>query len=452
MHPFSPPPRSALSRRGLLRLGAVAGGSAALASLLAACSTQGPQAALESGDVDLSFWTHDDGYVSFFTEALPLAAQRSAFDYSLDVTKIGATDIVTKLIAQAVAGTGTPDVVGLEVANFARTLRGSIAPELLVDLTEATAPYRDDLIAARVDAFSKDGSLYALDSDTPLAVYYYRADEFERLGVPVDVETWEEFARVGGEISAREGVSFGALSVGSDLPQVVQGYQLLLMQRGGQLFDRDGRLDIETPEAEEALRFAADGLASGFLTTVADYYGPSMQSGLKDGTILGVDMPTWYSSYGIKPNVPEQAGLWRVKALPRFENGGGRTAVGGGTGFAAVTGKANSDAAVELILAAYLDPAQQVKRYRDLGYLPTLRSVFDDPELAVITDDYFGGQALFDVYGEIIDEVPSLYQSQDQQILTTVLSGYLLQAYKGTLSPAQALRATAEDFRGQARS
>lgn len=452
MTPFHSPPARTLSRRSLLRLGAAVGGSAAVAGLLSACAGGTARTAIESGAVDLSFWTHDDGYVKFFTEALPLAESTSAYQYTLTPTKIGATDIVTKLIAQAVAGNGTPDVVGLEVANFARTLRGTIASELLVDLTDATASVKDDLITARVDAFSKDGHLFALDSDTPLAVYYHRIDEFERLGVPTDVETWEEFAKAAGAISSKEGVSFGALSVGSDLPQVVQGFQLLLMQRGGQIFDENGDLDIETPEAEDALSFAAKSLQSGFFTTVSDYYGPSMQSGLKAGTILGVDMPSWYASYGIKPNVPEQAGLWRIKALPRFAGGGGRTAVGGGTGFAALRDKPNTDASVDLVLAAYLDPEQQVKRYRDLGYLPTLRSVFDDPELATITDDYFGGQALFGVYKDIIDDVPSLFQSQNQSIMTTVLSGYLLQAYNGSLSPSQALTAATNDFRGQARS
>jgi ABC-type glycerol-3-phosphate transport system substrate-binding protein len=177
-----------------------------------------------------------------------------------------------------------------------------------------------------------------------------------------------------------------------------------------------------------------------------------MQSGLKDSSILGVGMPSWYSSYGIKPSVPEQEGLWRVAALPRFADGGGRTSVGGGTGFAAMRNKANTQAGVDLVLATYLDHDQQIKRYRDLGYLPTLRSVFDDPELLTITDPYFGDQALFEVYKDVIDEAPPQHQSANAAIMQTVLSGYLLQAYNGTLSPAQALTAATNDFRGQARS
>jgi ABC-type glycerol-3-phosphate transport system substrate-binding protein len=257
-------------RRDFFRLAAAAGGAVALPGLLSACGSGPAAPPIESGAVDLAFWTHDKGYIDFFTAAVPLADARTQFDYTLTITKIGATDLVTKMIAQAVTGTGTPDVVGLEVGSFARTLRGDIAAELLVDLTAATAPYAGDLIRARMDPYSKDGRLYALDSDTPLTIYYYRQDEFDRLGVPHDIETWEELARVGAAVSAaNDGVAFGALAVGSDLPQVVQGYQLLLMQRGGTIFNAHGELDIETPEAEEALRFAVDGLRSGFFTAVA---------------------------------------------------------------------------------------------------------------------------------------------------------------------------------------
>ncbi len=441
------------SRRDIFRLGVAATGAVALPGLLSACGSGAPSTPIASGPVDLSFWTHDDGYVDFFTAAVPLADARTAFDYTLTITKIGANDLVTKMIAQAVTGTGTPDVVGLEVGNFARTLRGDIAPELLVDLTAATAPYADDLIQARVDPYSKDGRLYALDSDTPLAIYYYRQDEFDRLGVPSDIPTWEELAQVGAAVSAgNDGVAFGALAVGSDLPQVVQGYQLLLMQRGGTIFNSRGELDIETPEAEEALQFAVDGLRSGFLTTVSDYYGPAMQSALKTNRIIGVNMPTWYLAYGLKPNVPEQAGLWRMRALPRFSGGGLRTAVGGGTGFAALRDKPNTEAAVQLVLTAYLDPAQQVARYRELSYLPTLRSVFESPELLAMSEDFFAGQRPFEVFREVIDEVPPLYQSQNQSIMTTVLSDYLLRAYRGDLRPAEALSAATADFRGQTRA
>ncbi|UVY84044.1 extracellular solute-binding protein [Brachybacterium sp. NBEC-018] len=442
-------PARGLRRRDLLRAGALTAAGAGIAGTLGACASS-PSAAIASGRVPLSLWTHDDGYIDFFTEAVPVAEDSSDFTYDVSVTKIGAADLVTKLIAQAVAGTGIPDVAGLEIGAFSRMLRGEIAPELLVDLSEDVQSYADDLIAARLTPFSKDGALYALDSDTPVTVLYHRSDEFDRLGLDPDFGTWEDFAEVGRTLAQNEGLSLGAVAV-NDPGGTVQSFHIHLLQRGGDLFDADGNATLQTPEAEEALAFLVDGVQSGFLTTVADMYGPSIQSGLKAGKILAINMPSWYSSYGIQPNVPEQAGQWRVAALPVFEGGGHRTGVGGGTGFGALRDKPATAAARNLVVSAYLDPAQQVKRYKDMGYLPTLRSVYDDPELQGLENEYFGGQKLFEVFRDIVDDVPEFHQSADSSIMTTVLSGHVLRAFKGDVSPAQALADATDDFRGQAK-
>jgi multiple sugar transport system substrate-binding protein/arabinosaccharide transport system substrate-binding protein len=439
----------ALRRRDLLRGGAGVALGLSTTGALSACGGT-TDAAIESGQVPLDLWTHDDGYIDFFTEAIPVAEQDSEFSYDMSITKIGASDLVTKLIAQAVAGTGTPDVAGLEIGAFSRMLRGDIAAELLVDLSEDIQPFGDDLISARLTPFSKEGAVYAVDSDTPVTVLYHRSDEFERLGIDPDFGTWENLAEIGRKLAGTDQLSLGAFAV-NDPGGTVQCFHIHLLQRGGDLFDADGNPTLMTPEAEETLAFLVDGVQSGFLATVADMYGPAIQSGLKSGKILAVNMPSWYSSYGIQPNVPEQEGLWRVAALPVFEGGGHRAGVGGGTGFGALRDKPATDAARNLVVSGYLDPAQQVKRYKDLGYLPTLRSVYDDPELLALENDYFGGQRLFEIFRDIVDDVPDVHQSADTSIMNIVLSGHVLRAFRGDVSPARALADATDDFRGQAK-
>lgn len=449
--PSAPPPVPVgLRRRDLLRTGAALTAGVGLTGALAACGSSSSVAQIKSGDVPLALWTHDDGYIKFFTEAIPLAEENSDFTYDVTITKTDASDLVTKLIAQAVAGTGTPDVAGLEIGAFARMLRGDITSELLADLSPDVEPFKDDLIAARLTPFSKDGALFALDSDTPVTVLYHRADEFDRLGIDPEFGTWENFAEVGRKLAETDQLALGAIAV-NDPGGTVQCFHIHLLQRGGDLFDADGNPTLQTPEAEETLAFLVDGVQSGFLATVADMYGPSIQSGLKAGTILAVNMPSWYSSYGIQPNVPEQSGQWRVAAVPVFEGGGHRTGVGGGTGFGALRDKPASAAARNLVVSTYLDHDQQVKRYKDMGYLPTLRSVYDDPELLSLGNDYFGGQKLFEIFRDVIDDVPEVHQSADTSIMNTVLSGQVLRALKGDVSPAQALAAATDDFRGQAK-
>src|SRR5699024_12454190 len=119
------------------------------------------------GTLPLALWTHAAAYISFFTEAIPLAEENSHFTYDVTVTKSDASDLVTKVIAQAVAGTGTPDVAGLEIGAFARMLRGDIASELLTHLTPDVEPFKHDHIEAGLKALRKNGALDAVKSETP---------------------------------------------------------------------------------------------------------------------------------------------------------------------------------------------------------------------------------------------------------------------------------------------
>jgi multiple sugar transport system substrate-binding protein/arabinosaccharide transport system substrate-binding protein len=375
------------------------------------------------------------------------------FSWHLDDTQIGATDIVTKTIAQAIAGRGTPDVAGLEIGAWPRLLRGDLAAELLEPLDDAVAGIRDDLLTVRTAPFTKDGHLYALDSDAPLVVYYYREPEFQRYGIPTDAETWEDLADAAARAHDRHDVAIGAVVAGgSELGQTVQAFDMLLMQRGGTLFDENGDLAVDSPEAADALTFLVRGVQEGWITTVSNYFGPPAQAALESGKLLGQWMATWYKQYGLQALAPEQTGQWRIRPLPRFAGGGSRASFTGGTGFAALRGKENTLAGVDLVTYAYTTPEELIRRYIDLGYLPTRRSVFDDPQLLAIEDEYCGGQRMFEVFRDVVDEAPVFHLSENKPILDTVLSGAILQAFRGDLSPRQALRRAADDFRGQTRA
>ncbi|MER5213846.1 extracellular solute-binding protein [Streptomyces sp. NPDC002838] len=438
------PPRRALLR-GALGLGATAA--------LAACGGESTTTRT-SGDVTLSLWTHDPGYEAFFRKGIPEADRLTDFRYHLRITRAGPPDLVTKLLAQAVAGRGTPDMVGFEIGSFPRMLRGDIAPRLLHDLTPdiaAVPGLEDDLLPARIAPYSKDGKVYALDSDTPMVVHYYRDDLFTRWNLPKDTETWEEFADLGARVYKDHGASLCVVStLGSDPGQIVQSFQMLLYQRGGAFFDADENLVLESPEAEEVLRFLCEGLRTGFVIDISDYYGAAMQAALKGNKVIGLPMAIWYKNYGLVANVPEQKGKWRVRALPRFAKGGGVTAALGGTGFGVIKDKANTQAAIDFLFNTWLTHEGQVRRFTETGYLPTRRSVYEDPGLNATKDDFCGGQRLFRLYRSLLADVPPFYQSPDQSILLDVLAGNLLRAYRGDITPRQALKQTAADYRDQA--
>jgi ABC-type glycerol-3-phosphate transport system substrate-binding protein len=438
--------RNSPGRRALLRGGAGLGLGLLAAPALTACGTASSRP-VTSGPVDISLWTHDPGYITTFEAAVadPALMRGSRFEFGVDITNAAPSDIVTRMIAQAVADGDTPDLAGIVIDQFPRVMVSGIAEHLFTELTETVRPFGDDLL--KLAPYTVDGVPYGLDSDNSITVYYYRRDLFDEHGVPEDVETWEELAEHGERLNADRQISLGMVATG-DNGSIVNGFLQFLLQRGGGVFDERGEITLQSAEAVEVLEFMARGVRTGFLLALPDPYGSACAAALASGRLAGTAMPNWYNAYGLQANVPDQAGRWRMRTLPRFTGGGHIASTLGGTAFTVLKDKARSDAALELLRRVYLTREGQLLRYRSGGYLPTLRSLYEDPELLDIEDEFLG-QRVFDVYGRAADDLPLFRQDAGMQILTDVLGGPVLDALRGRTSPAAAIEDGLAAYRQQ---
>ncbi|MEU2969113.1 ABC transporter substrate-binding protein [Streptomyces ardesiacus] len=436
-----------ISRRSLLRAAGGAGLGLLAAPALAACGSSAA-APLRSGHATISLWTHDPGYIKTFQDACkdPHLMRGSRFDYSMRPTTAAGSDVVTRMIAQAVADGDTPDLAGLIVDQFPRVMNAGIAENLFVDLRDTVRPFGDDLL--KLAPYTVGKVPYALDSDNSITVLYYRQELFDKYKVPEAVETWEEFLEHGERLAKDHKTSIGMVSTG-DNGAIVNGFNQFLLQRGAGFFNAAGDLTLDTPEALEVLEFMTRGVRSGALLALPDPYGSACAAALKSGRLAATAMPNWYNAYGLQANVPDQKGRWRMRTLPRFQGGGHIGSTLGGTGIAVLKDKPHTEAALELLKRVYLTREGQLLRYRNGGFLPTLEPLYRDPELTAVKDDYLGGQRVFDVYGKAAADLPLFYQAPGMQILTDVLGGPVLDALKGRTSPAAALKAGLKAYRQQ---
>lgn len=428
--------RQALQALGLAGLGAV-GASGCRASA---------EQSVASGAAALEMWTHDPGYASFFTEAAEgRLVAGSSWTYDVNVTSTAADGIVTRLVTQAVARRPLPDMAGLEIDQFARTLRSGIAENLLADLTSLTEPHGSNLL--RTEAYSSEGQVYALESDNCISVMWYRQDLFEEYGIPEDVETWEEMLEIGAEVAADTGDAIGMVS--NSGTSVVQSFGQMLLQRGGHFYDEDGQLAVVSEEAVEALEVMAEGISSGAFLSLGDPYGGATAAALNDDRLMAIVMPNWYEAYGLQANVPDQEGLWRARTIPRFTGGGHIASTSGGTGFGVIADQPLSEAAEEFLERTYLTPEGQLARYHAGGYLPTLLDLYTTEEFQEITSDFLGGQRIFEVYAEAAEDLPPYRQSENSPQMREVFAGPLLNAVHGQAAPEDALKAAADDYHRQ---
>ncbi|MEU2199312.1 extracellular solute-binding protein [Isoptericola sp. NPDC019482] len=416
---------------------------------MAGCSVRSV-APVTSGAVDLQVWTHDPSYVTTFQGAAADAAlmRGSAFAPTIAPVSANGADLVSRTITQAIAGREGPDLLGIIISEFPRVMKNQMAENLFADLSGLLDGIDDEVL--RTDPYSRDGKLYALESDASISVFYYRQDEFDRLGIDAGMETWDDYLEAGARAFEKTGQAIGMVSNG-DNTSIFNSYLQYLLQRGGSPFDDAGELTIDTDESAEVLEFIRKGVESRALLVLGDPYGAAAASAIKSGNLIATVMPCWYNLYGLQANAPDQAGLWRMRTIPRFSGGGHVASNLGGTGFAVGIDSPRKDAAIDLLRRTYLTKEGQLLRYQTGGYLPTLTALYDDPDFTEIRDEFLGGQRVFDVYREAAKDVPAFYQSETMQQLSTAMGAPLLAVYGGRMTAAEAIKATTTAYKQQTR-
>jgi lactose/L-arabinose transport system substrate-binding protein len=245
----------------------------------------------------------------------------------------------------------------------------------------------------------------------PCAVYYKR-ELFERYGVdPEKIETWDDFIAAGKVILEKSGGRTKMLPLAGT--QLGAMYEILLQQNGGQLFDDQGRIAVNSPQSMQVLAVLRRLLESGICADVA-LWGHEFMAGLKSDTIATYPMAVWFGGT-IKDTVqqyPGQAARWGVFRLPALERGGLRTSNLGGSVLVIPDQCRQKPAAWAFIEYALCTREGQLAQYRNFdlfpAYLPALEDpFFDEP------DPFFDGQKVRRLFAVDLTRIPTLNRTED---------------------------------------
>ncbi len=228
-------------KRKLLALMGIAGASALV---LSGCSV-----AEDTGPVTITY----SNFISSGGNEENLAKIVAAFEkdnsnITVEVTTLPYGDYGTALQTDLAAGTQS-DVFDIEYSNYASyQANGVLAPISL----ESTAAYRTSL----VDAYSTDGTSYALPSSFSDVVLYYNADLFDAAGLeyPTSDWTWAD------EKAAATALTDKAAGVwGDHQPVSFYEYYKTLAQNGGTFLNGDKTAAaFNSPEGIEAASWLVD--------------------------------------------------------------------------------------------------------------------------------------------------------------------------------------------------
>ncbi|WP_036517342.1 ABC transporter substrate-binding protein [Nocardioides sp. J54] len=277
------------------------------------------------------------------------------------------------------AGSGLPDVVAVE-GDFMPALVA--APDRWVDLSsdEVEGRWLDFKEEA---ATTPDGALLGYATDAGPEAICYRADLFEKAGLPSDraevaklMTTWEDYFALGEKfVKAVPGSAWYDAS-GSIA-------QAMLNQVEFPFEQADNTVDVENEELKALYDTVTSHVPT--LSTKAPQWSDDWSAGFKKDGFATIPCPGWMRS-NIRDNTGDPAPkgvVWDIADV--FPGGGGNW----GGSYLAIPKTSKHQAEAQEFITWITAPEQQLKIFASLGNFPSQVEALEDPELLKATDPYF---------------------------------------------------------------
>jgi len=300
-------------------------------------------------------------------------------DVQVEQTKVSLwDDWKNELNTLLQANGGLPDIVAVE-GDFMPAIVA--APDRWVDLSDEEVEGRW-LDFKSEAATTPDGRLLGYATDAGPEAICYRADLFEKAGLPADREevaalmtTWEDYFALGEQFVANSDAKWYDAS-GSIA-------QAMLNQIEFPFEQADNSVDVENDE----LRAVYDTVTANAesLSTRAAQWSDDWTAGFKNDAFATIPCPGWMRS-NIRDNTGDPAPngvVWDIADV--FPGGGGNW----GGSYLVVPQQSDHPEEAKEFAAWITAPEQQLKAFAAKGTFPSQVDALDDPSLLETSNPFF---------------------------------------------------------------
>ena len=334
-------------------------------------------------------------------------------------------------------GEGIPDMVQLDETFFGVFLNG---PSPFLNLTNLAQKAKLDktLHPRRLEVFTYKGQLLGLPQSLSAMVLYYRKDLFEEFKIkPGDLKTWKDVAEIGEELQESQGQRFLALD--GTL------FDVLLRQRGTDLFDKKGKFLPDEKVAVEVLQEFAE-MSQAQVAVMPDrgsIFDPVFFSGdLETGEVLCVAGADWYGLDLFQQFAPGMEGIWGMMPLPTWEKADGtlgpRTATFAGQGLMICKATKNKDNAWKFMEFVMKDKEANAERFLQGNSFPAYMPSWKNKDL--LGEHPYFKQSMGELLVELADEIPPVVvDPRRPQAIFLMQENYFGSVMFGALSPQEAI-------------
>lgn len=364
----------------------------ALTASLAACGSSTNAPSSEGDDLGTG-----KGSITFSSHISGMQAVVDAYNASQSDIKVKFEEVPAPVkggnakLTNAIKAGNAPDVATVSYSDLpAFVAAGGLRPvEGLVKDTLAAMP--EGIVSSVTFGEHTWGTPY----DAPPMVFWYREDAFKNAGVNVPT-TWAEFATAAEAIAKKKPGTYIASFWPDD--QIIPG---LAWQAGAQWAKAEGnswKVNINDEPTKKVAAFWQD-LIDRKLVKVEPAFSDEWANSLATGTVVGSVGASW-SAPGLEKRTPDQAGKWRVAALPSWEAGSTETGMFGGSAFVIPKNSKNAKAAAAFSTWLTTSP-EAIKARGQAGLVYPATTSLIPVAKASFSSKHFGDQDLYAVFEKL---------------------------------------------------
>lgn len=405
---------------GVMSVGLLAGCGSSKSSKKSDSASTGKSTKTEmkvDGDnvTTINVWTFIELHQKFYTNmAEKWNEEHPDKKVKLVLSNMPYDDMHNKLSLALESGKGAPDVADIEVGKFPSFISDKNIK--LMDLTDAIAPYKDNVVQSRLDIYSKDGKPYGFPTHVGTTVAFYNTDLLSKAGIDyTTIKTWDDFKAAGVKYHQATGKQFACAETTANWM-----VDLMLAQKGGDYEKEDGTIDMTNDKLVEVLTTIKDMQKAGALATVPGGQPDNEEAypHYNNGEYAVQIMPFWQTSRFIN-YMKDLSGKVAIAPVPRFSDSDATWTIGGGgTGTAVVASSKHAKLAAEVFAYIKLSPEASKEIFNVLGFDPVNTSVWTDTSLTQNPDNefvkYFNTKP-FDALLTMKDQIGSLKSISDSK-------------------------------------
>ncbi|GHO99756.1 sugar transporter [Reticulibacter mediterranei] len=237
-----------------------------------------------------------------------------------------AVDVDAKLPSTLTTGVNVPDGAFYEDNNL------PVLSSHYYDITDWIQPYVKDIVPFKLQVNTHNGRILGVPWDLDPGLLFYREDLLQKVSIdPKTLETYDDLIAASHTLQDKLGPKVKPIHLEQDPGLTQLWVNMFANQQGVSMVDKDGKLQIDSPQYLNIMNFLKKVRDEG-IGTRAVYQSPGDVAALDGGLEIFNPWAVW-AVYGPELLLKKTKGLWRAMSLPAWTKGGSRGAVMGGSSF-----------------------------------------------------------------------------------------------------------------------